>query len=103
MDTDTQTSTGLVPEWDLADRMRKALRHADIGMTEMADYLEVNRNTIGNWVNGHTRPTAATLRAWALRTGVQYDWLRGANPQVGVGCITRTEWSLVRTSWELAA
>ena len=68
-----------VPEWDLADRMRKSLREADIGVTEMAAYLEVGRNTVGTWINGHNRPSTATLRLWALRCGVPYEWLRGAD------------------------
>jgi len=36
---------GSVPEWDVADRMRKTLRTANLGVQEMADYLDVSRNT----------------------------------------------------------
>jgi len=36
-------STTTVPEWDTADRMRKSLREADLGVQEMADYLGVRR------------------------------------------------------------
>lgn len=69
--------TSLVtPEWDLADRMRKALRQADIGVQEMADYLDVSRSTVGTWINGRNRPSAATLRIWAMRCGVSFEWLR---------------------------
>lgn len=68
--------TGQIPRWDLADRLRKSLRAAGLGVQEMADYLEVSRNTISNWINGRTRPSAPTLRLWALRTGVSYGWLR---------------------------
>lgn len=56
--------------------MRKALREADITVQDMADYLDVNRNTIGRWINGHTEPSAAYIKLWALRTGVPYSWLR---------------------------
>jgi transcriptional regulator with XRE-family HTH domain len=65
----------IVPEWDLADRMRKALRHADIGVQEMADYLGVARNTVGTWINGRIRPSRQTLRLWSLRCGVPLAWL----------------------------
>lgn len=68
--------TGTVPRWDLADRLRKSLREADMGIVEMADYLEVHRNTVSNWVSGRTRPPAMALRQWAQRTGVSYFWLR---------------------------
>lgn len=65
----------LVPEWDTADRMRKALREADIGVQEIADYLGVSRNTVSTWINGRIAPSTQTLRLWSLRCGVSYAWL----------------------------
>lgn len=64
-----------VPQFDTADRLRKALRNSGVGAQEMADYLGVNRNTVSNWINGHHPPRGAYLRLWALRTGVPYEWL----------------------------
>ena len=64
-----------VPEWDTADRMRKALRAADVSVAEISDYLGVGRNTASRWLNGHITPSTQTLRLWALRTGVPYEWL----------------------------
>ena len=64
-----------VPQWDMADRMRKSLRHADIGVQEIADYLGVARNTVSTWINGKITPGAQTLRLWSIRCGVSYDWL----------------------------
>jgi transcriptional regulator with XRE-family HTH domain len=75
MSTDV-TSVG-VPDWDLADRMRKALRVSGVSAIEMSAYLGVSRNTISNWINGHTPPPTMSVRLWALRTGVPYEWLRG--------------------------
>ena len=74
-------------EPDLADRMRKALRVADLGVTQMAEYLDVSRNSVGNWINGRIVPTTQTLRLWAMRTGVPFEWLRdGQSPRpVGPG------------------
>jgi transcriptional regulator with XRE-family HTH domain len=71
-----------VPTWDLADRMRKALRAGGIEVGAMARYLEVNRNTIGNWINGHNKPSPASLRMWAMLTGVDYEWLRDGDTDV---------------------
>jgi transcriptional regulator with XRE-family HTH domain len=71
---------GEIPEWDLADRMRKALRSAGIGSQDMADYLGVSRTSISNWTHGHFPPDTRTLRLWAMKTGVSYDWL--TEPQV---------------------
>jgi len=68
-------STDTVPQWDIADRMRKALREADVGVQEMADYLGVARNTVSTWINGRNRPSGAVQRLWAMRTGVPFGWL----------------------------
>lgn len=67
--------SGSVPEWDTADRMRKALRVADIGVQEIAEYLGVSRNTVSTWINGRIAPSTQTLRLWALRCGVDFEWL----------------------------
>lgn len=69
------SQNGTDPQWDLADRMRKALREADVGVQEMADYLGVARNTVSNWINGRIEPRHQTLLLWAMRTGVSLEWL----------------------------
>jgi transcriptional regulator with XRE-family HTH domain len=75
-----------VPEWDVADRMRKSLRNAGMGVQEMADYLGVARNTVSTWINGRIEPSTQTLRLWALRTGVPFAWLRdGKSTEVILG------------------
>ena len=65
-----------IPQWDLADRMAKALRESRMSVQQMADYLEVHRNTVSAWLHGRTPPSSQTVRLWALRTGVPYDWVR---------------------------
>lgn len=65
-----------VPVFDLADRMRKSLRVSGVSVGQAAAHLEVTRETVSTWINGHHKPTAATLRAWAQLTGVPYEWLR---------------------------
>lgn len=65
----------VVLEFDLADRMRKTLRHTGISVQQMADYLGVSRNTVGSWINGHTPPDRRTILLWAMRTGVPVEWL----------------------------
>lgn len=64
-----------IPPWDLGDRLRKALRSRGISNQAMADHLEVDRRTISNYPNNRTQPNGATLRVWALRCGVPYEWL----------------------------
>lgn len=63
-------------EFDLADRMRKSLRIAGLGIQEMADYLEVSRGAVGSWVNGRNKPQPHAIKLWAMRTGVPVEWLK---------------------------
>ena len=69
---------GTEPEWDLADRMRKALRQSGLSVQEMAGYLGVSRTAVSSWINGRIEPGHQTLLLWALRTGVSFEWLTGA-------------------------
>ena len=64
-------------EFDTADRMRKSLRVSGLTVQDMADYLGVTRGTVSTWINGHIDPSTQTLRLWAMRTGVPYEWLTG--------------------------
>ena len=73
----TEQPAGDVPEWDLADRMRKALRTAGVGPQEMADYLGVSRQSVGNWISGRVEPSFQTVRLWSIRTGVDLEWVLG--------------------------
>lgn len=43
----------------------------------MTAYLGIHRNTMGKWLRGERVPSRRTLIAWALRTGVAFDWLDG--------------------------
>jgi transcriptional regulator with XRE-family HTH domain len=72
--TEPTPSAG-IPSWDVGDRMRKGLRHAGVGVQEMADYLGVARSTLGNWLGGRIDPSTQTLRLWAMRCGIDYEWL----------------------------
>lgn len=65
----------IIPVWDLQDRMRKALRVADLSAGEMAEYLGVTRQAVSGWLNASATPRSAMLRLWAIRTGVDYGWL----------------------------
>jgi transcriptional regulator with XRE-family HTH domain len=64
-----------VPQFDLSDRMRKALTVAHMGVTDMAHFLGVSRNTVGRYTSGRTRPDTRTLRLWAQACDVPFMWL----------------------------
>ena len=57
------------------DRLRKSLQLADISSQEMADYLEVSRNTVSRWINDEREPNRSFIRLWAMRTGVPLEWI----------------------------
>jgi transcriptional regulator with XRE-family HTH domain len=69
-----QPDTAQLPRWDLADKMRKSLRHAGLGVQDMADYLDVDRSTVSTWINGRIEPDSRTMKLWSLRTGIPYTW-----------------------------
>jgi transcriptional regulator with XRE-family HTH domain len=71
----TGNETAQIPRWTLADRLRKALEFGGISSAEMAQYLEVHRNTVSNWIYGHAKPPASAVKLWSMRTGVSYPWL----------------------------
>ena len=58
------------------DRLSKSLRYAGISHDEMAQYLEVHRNSVGNWCQGKARMMPVILRAWAIKVGLPVEWLR---------------------------
>lgn len=65
-----------IPQFDLADRMRKGLREAGLDVQEMAAYLGVSRSSVSSWINGRIQPSLQTQRLWAMRCGVPFEWLK---------------------------
>lgn len=80
---------GAVPVWTEGDRLGKALDHAGIRHQEMADYLGLSRNTIGNYIHGRVAIDKRTRMLWAMRTGVPAEWLENGEapggPDTGPG------------------
>lgn len=69
-------SRGVIPAIKLGDRLGLSLKHANVSHQEMADYLGVSRNTIGNYLSERTHADKRTLMLWSMRTGVDLEWLR---------------------------
>lgn len=70
-------------QWDLSDRLSKALKVSGLKVQDMAEYLGVSRGSVGNWINGRVVPSTQTIRLWALRTGAPYEWLKDGTPITG--------------------
>lgn len=63
-------------EFDLADRMRKSLRVATMGVSEIASLIGVSRNTASNWINGRARPNCTQMSLWATYSHAPLHWLK---------------------------
>ncbi|WP_082422137.1 helix-turn-helix domain-containing protein [Corynebacterium oculi] len=80
---------GIVPQFDLADRVRKAREYADMKQQELADVTGIARTTIARIEQGKTVPRRPTIISLALATGVDQRWLEtgetptGGNPGGG--------------------
>lgn len=72
--SDTQVAP-LAPQFGLKHRLALALEVACLDRDQMAAELGVHKNTITNYMRGHTVPSRGVLIAWALRTGVPFEWL----------------------------
>ena len=72
----TQAGTGIIPEWTVADRLRKAREATGMDAREFADHVGISRNTVSNYENGKTtRINRPMLAAWSMATGVPAEWL----------------------------
>lgn len=77
---------GGIPEFDFGDRLNKALEYAGMSHQEMADYLGVSRNTIGNYIAERNPIKDGYLRLWSMRTRVKLVWLQtGQGPSTPSG------------------
>lgn len=83
----TDSQSPAVPEFDLADRMRKSLRTSGTSVQAMATHLDVSRETVSTWINGRHAPSTAALRVWAEHTGVPYEWLRWGRIRAAVPAV----------------
>lgn len=69
------TDTLAVPAVEPRHRMRIALEWGHVSVQQMADEIGVDRNTVGNYLAGRTKPRRSDLRVWALRCGVPLEWI----------------------------
>lgn len=64
-----------IPQLTLGWRLKMALGD-EVSVQEMADYLDVSRQTVGRWMaDKGAPPKRPFIVQWALRTGVSLRWL----------------------------
>lgn len=62
-------------EFDLADRIRKAMRVAGLDQTELGALVGVTGSAISTWTRGRHDPAPKYLERIASATGVPLPWL----------------------------
>lgn len=65
-----------IPQFTLADRLRKAMSDRGVTVYDMADFLGMQRETVSRYRNGGLTPGPAVIRAWSLKTQTDLHWLR---------------------------
>lgn len=66
---------GNVPEWSVADRLRKAREWAGLDQVELARMTAISRATISAAENGRRKLRDSSIRLWAVSTGVSLTWI----------------------------
>ena len=66
---------GIVPEFSLGDRLRKAREIAGLEQIALAAEIEVHRQSIARYESGASIPRRPVMLSWAMMTGVSLDWL----------------------------
>ncbi len=73
-----QMTTGVefgIPEWNVADRLRKSRDKTGLDQIEFANLIGASKTSVGHWEAGRRIPRPIYLRAWAVATGVTVEWL----------------------------
>ena len=72
-------------DWDLVDRLHKSLRVSGVSVAEMAESLEVHRNTVTNYLSGRVTPDRRTKIVWAMTVGLPFEWIDQGQMPTGPG------------------
>ena len=66
---------GIIPRPTLGQRLRIARELTGLEQQEFAKQIGTSRQTVGAAERGATTPRLVVIRAWAMRTGVNPQWL----------------------------
>lgn len=98
---------GVVPTFDLGDRLTKARKVAGLSQGEIADAIDISRRSVSAYELGDSEPKRHVVLAWAMATGVDGFWLlTGETPDPdgpGVSVFVRHQGLEPRTRWLVVA
>lgn len=69
------TGTGAVPAFTLGDRLRKARESAHMEMKDLADLIDIHRQSVASYEQGKSMPKRHVLLSWSMVTGVDLRWI----------------------------
>lgn len=78
-------NVAIIPQWTMADRLRKARELTGLDQGEFAERCEISRQAVGNYESGRRNPRGLYLRAWAEATGVPVEWLETGKAPADAG------------------
>jgi len=70
-----------IPQWRVADRMRRSMDEAGYSTAAIAAELGVSSESVSRWINGRGEPRRTTLIAWAQLCSVPLWWLEDGEPE----------------------
>ena len=73
--TEQAVGQRIIPQFTVGDRLRKARELTGLDQGAFAREIDQSRQTVSNYETGATKPRLITLKAWALRTGVDLAWI----------------------------
>lgn len=75
---------GTIPQWTIADRLRKAREMTGMDQSQFAEHAGLSRQGVNAAERGQSTPRRSTLKLWALSTGVPLHWIEtGETPSPG--------------------
>ena len=75
---------GTIPQWTIADRLRKAREMTGMDQSHFAEHAGLSRQGVNAAERGQSTPRRSTLKLWALSTGVPLHWIEtGETPSPG--------------------
>ena len=68
-------NTGDIPVFTIGDRLRKARELTGLSQGDFAAEIDISPRSVSNYESEAVAPKRLVLKAWAMRTGVPFEWI----------------------------